>query len=339
MLCTIGNAAMNEPAPKILSPAVLSELGPLKRFGVLPGLLCRWVFSHVRIDPGAIEHIRALAARGSIVYVMCYRSLVDYMLIVFILMREGLPLPEFVSDIPSWLRRPRREIITTIWERLRTARMFGRELRHFEDRDRCQRLVSHGRPVLIFMRSRAPRGPLFAGRRATLSRVRSGTDYLREIVHAGWSSGQEVFLVPWAVLRGRGYRRRESRLATLVYSVQEAPGEIKRLVSLIWNARETSITVGKEVQLSEFAQRHRDEGEERLVRRLARALQIFLHREERVVWGPTLLPKRTVRQMVLQDPELRALIRRLASERHQPESQLWRAAAPSFVEMGAELPG
>ena len=328
---------MNEPAPKILSPAVLSELGPLKRFGLLPGLLCRWVFSHVRIDPGAIEHIRSLAARGSIVYVMRYRSLVDYMLIVFILMREGLPLPEFVSDIPSLLLRPVREIITTIWERLRTARMFGRELRHFEDRDRCQRLVSHGRPVLIFMRSRAPRGPLFAGRRATLSRVRSGTDYLREIVHAGWSSGQEVFLVPLAVLRGRGYRRRESRLATLVYSVQEAPGEIKRLVSLIWNARETSITVGKEVQLSEFAQRHRDEGEERLVRRLARALQIFLHREERVVWGPTLLPKRTVRQMVLQDPELRALIRRLASERHQPESQLWRTAERYFDEMAAHF--
>ena len=34
--------------------------------------------------------------------------------------------------------------------------------------------------------------------------------------------------MPIAVLRGRGMRRKESRLATLVYSLQEMPGEIRR---------------------------------------------------------------------------------------------------------------
>ncbi len=317
----------------------LTAAGPLRRFGWLPGLLCRKVFSQVRIDPGAIEHIRNLAARGSIVYVMRYRSLVDFMLVAFILLREGLPMPEFVSDVPSLLLRPLREIVVTLWERLRAARMLGKELRHFEDRDRCQRLVSQGRPVLIFMRTRAPGMRLLESRRSALSRLRSGTDYLREILRAGRSNDHEVFLVPLAVLRGRGFRRRESRLATLVYSVQEAPGEAKRLLSLVWNARETSITVGKHVALREFAQRYRHEGDERIIRRLARALQIFLHREERVVWGPTLLPKRTVRQIVLQGEDLAQLIHRLARERQQAESQLWRTAERYFDEMAANFKG
>jgi glycerol-3-phosphate O-acyltransferase len=330
---------MDDSAPRAPLVQTLTATGPLRSFGLLPGLLCRKVFAQVRVDPGAIEHIRGLAARGSIVYVMRHRSLVDFMLVAFILLREGLPMPEFVSDVPTLLLRPLREIASTLWQRVRAARLLGKELRHYEDRDRCQRLVSQARPVLIFMRTRAPGMRLLESRRSALRRVRSGTDYLREILRAGRANDHEVFLVPLAVLRGRGFRRRESRLATLVYSVQEAPGEVKRLLSLIWNARESSITVGKHVALREFAERYRNESDERIVRRLARALQIFLHREERVVTGPTLLPKRTVRQIVLQGDDLAQLIHRLARERNQPESQLWRTAERYFDEMAANYKG
>ncbi len=322
------------------APDVLPDPGPITRFGFWPGLFCRTVLTHVRIDPGAIEHIRTLSERGSIVYVMRYRSLVDYLLLAHLLMREGLPLPEFVSNVSTLLLRPLREIVTTLWRRMRIVGLFRRrELKHVEDLDRCQRLVQQGRPVLIFMRSRAPRVPLSASRRTALSRVRSGTDYLREIVHATWGNEQSVFLVPLAVLRGRGYRRKEWKLATIVYSVQETPGEIKRFFSLIWNARETSVIVGRHIEVSAFARTHQAVGEERVVRRLARALQIFLHREERVVWGPTLLPKRRVRQLTLQGADLTALIRRIAVARNVPESQVWRHAEKLFDEMAANFKG
>ncbi|MFN8624924.1 MAG: 1-acyl-sn-glycerol-3-phosphate acyltransferase [Candidatus Binatia bacterium] len=268
---------------------------------------------------------------------MRYRSLVDYLLVAFIFLRERLPLPEFVSDIPTLILRPFDEIAGTLWARLQQGRGFGRTWGHGEDRDRCQRLVRQGRPLLIFLRTRAPGVRLLEGRRAALSRVRSGTDYLSEIVHAGWRDDREVFLVPLALTRGRGFRRRESRWATLVYSVQEAPGELKRLVSLLWNARETSISLGSEVPLAQFTREFREEGEARVARRLARVLQIVLYREERVILGPELLPKRTVRQMVVQGEDLRALIHRLAGERNQPESQLWRTAERYFREIAANF--
>ena len=133
---------MDDSAQRVPLVQTLTATGPLRRFGLLPGLLCRRVFAQVRVDPGAIEHIRGLAARGSIVYVMRHRSLVDFMLVAFILLREGLPMPEFVSDVPTLVLRPLREIVSTLWQRVRAARMQGKELRHFEDRDRCQRLVS-----------------------------------------------------------------------------------------------------------------------------------------------------------------------------------------------------
>jgi len=75
--------------------------------------VCRWVFSFVRMAPSAVEHLRSLAAEGSVVYVMRQRSWVDYLLVTCVLMRERLPTPEFANGIsPLWFR-PWREVFAT----------------------------------------------------------------------------------------------------------------------------------------------------------------------------------------------------------------------------------
>jgi glycerol-3-phosphate O-acyltransferase len=331
---------MTEPALRPESPTSQpATRSSAPRFSWPVDWLCRRLFASIRIAPSAVEHVRELAQRGPLVYVMRQRSWVDYLLVCYVLRREGLPVPEFVNDLSlAWLR-PLSQMVRGVWRRVRSTRLFGRELRAFEDRDRCTRLVAEGRPVLVFLRGRVPRVPLLLRRRGALSRARTGSDFLREIVHQFWTSGDEVSLVPIAVLRGRGMRRKESRLATLVYSVQEMPGEIRRLVSLLWNLRETSISLGVEVSVHEITRQYHREGEERVVRRLTRALQIFLYREERVVWGPQLLPKRQVRHRALQDEEVRAVIRSLAASRGQAESQLWRQAERYFDEMAANFHG
>jgi glycerol-3-phosphate O-acyltransferase len=334
---------MTQPAlrPEEPQPPRAASVPPPPRFNWVVEWVCRRLFAAIRIAPSTVEHIRTLAARGPVVYVMRQRSWVDYLLVFFVLKREGLPVPEFVNDLPLFWARPLPEMARAVWRWLKRTRLFGRELRAFADRSRCQRLVSAGRPVLLFLRSRVPGvpGPRQRRRRA-LSAVRTGPDYVREIVHQLWlEPGPEVALVPVAVLRGRGMRRKESRLATLVYSVQEVPGEIRRMISLLWNLNDTSLSVGVEVGVREFTREYQREGEERIVRRLVRALQIFLYREERVVWGPLLLPKRRVRQRALQDDEVREVIRHLAASGRQSESQLWRQAEKYFDEMAASFHG
>ena len=331
---------MSEPAidhgrEERLAPSA----GQQGRLGLLVGWFCGWAFRSMMIAPSAVEHLRALADRGPVVYVMRQRSWVDYLLITYVLTRDGLPQPEFANDIPSLWFRPIRHVLGWFWHRFRRARLVARELREFEARDRCRRLVAAGRPVMIFMRGKMPRMGLLSGRRRALRAMQTGSDYLREIVHHQWISGQEVSLVPIAVLRGRGMRRKESRLATLVYSVQEMPGELRRMISLLWNRHDTTINVGVEVQLRDFTRQYQREGEERIVRRLTRALQIFLYREERLVWGPLLLPKRQVRQRVLEDEEVAAAINRLAAQGRQAESQLRRQAERYFDEMAANFHG
>src|SRR5262249_60112152 len=167
-------------------------------------------------------------------------------------------------------------------------------------------------------------------RRRALGAARLGPQYLRDVVRAAQAATRPEFLVPVAIFRGKGFRRKESRFATLLYSVQEAPGEAKRLFTYLWNAEEVQLTLGREIDLDRFVQDYRRESEERIVRRLSRALQIFLYREERLVWGPTLLPRRVVRRTVLRDPELARLGRRIAAQPRVPPPPISPQAPRSF---------
>ncbi|HLY36595.1 MAG TPA: 1-acyl-sn-glycerol-3-phosphate acyltransferase [Candidatus Binatia bacterium] len=298
----------------------------LERFGLLARVLVRFLFRHVHVRPEAVEHLRHLSRQGTIIYVMRYRSTLDYLLVNAILLREGLPLARFAPGLSTVVFRPLGDMVAWLFRRRR-----ARAAAHAA----CAALVAQGKPVLLFIRSQAVAGR----RRRALEAARLGPQYLRDVVRAAQAGTRPVFLVPVAIFRGKGFRRKESRFATLLYSVQEAPGEAKRLFTYLWNAEQIQLTLGREIDLDRFVQDYRRESEERVVRRLARALQIFLYREERLVWGPTLLPRRIVRRTVLRDPELARLVRRIAAQRGVARRRIWKEARGYFDEMAANYNG
>ncbi len=310
----------------------------VRRFGLLPRWFARLAFRHIRIDPTDIERLRRLANEGTLVYVMRYRSLVDYFLVNWVLLQEGLPLPRFANGISSTWLRPLRDLVVVLWRRLMSMHLFGKEVRQFRERDLAGQLVAHGRSVLLFIRSSRAGVALARGGAAPVE-LRRGSDYLGEIVHGLWAKDQPVFLVPLAIFRGSGLRRKGSRLASFVYSVHEAPSDVKKLFTYVWNAHELTISVGAEIPLKAFVAQYEGETEERIVRRLTRALQIFLYREERVVWGPTLQSKRQVRDMVVGADAVQSTIRSLARERGVPEEKVAREARGYVNEMAADFHG
>ena len=326
---------MSEPALKL--PVDLPEapdVPPPRPLNAAVRWICSVLLHSIRMDSASVERIRALAGRGAVVYVLRQRSWVDYLLVTYVLEREGLPAPSFANDMRAVWMRPFSAMLRAMWVGFSQLRPRSQELRGFADREHCRHLVAQRHPVLLFVRGRKPR--LRFGRRRRLIGYHHGRDYIREIVHHHWQSEEEVFFVPLAPLRGRGMRRKESRLAALIYSLQETPSEVRRLLSLLRHRRDTSISAGSEVELRDFVDRYRREGEERTVRRLARELQIYLYREERVVWGPLLLPKRQVRSLVLGSPDIEATVARLVAEGGETEAQLRKRARGYIEEMAAD---
>ena len=77
-------------------PSAMTE-----RFGWLQRSIASRLTEHVHIDERAVGRIRDLAQTGTIVYVLRQRSLLDYMLINWLLVRENLPLPRFANGLSA----------------------------------------------------------------------------------------------------------------------------------------------------------------------------------------------------------------------------------------------
>jgi glycerol-3-phosphate O-acyltransferase len=314
-------------APRVPAPVVDERSTMLGRFGPIARLLVAVALRFVRMPAESVERLRELAARGTIVYVMRYRSHIDHLLVNAVLLREGLPLARYAPGMSTVRWRPVRE-----WFRRYEPRGDTR----WRASPLCGRVLASGSPILLFLRNQAVMGR----RRRALAEARFGPRFLREVVRAGPSAPRPVYLVPLAIVRGgTGYRRRESRMATLLYSVQDAPGEAKRLFSYVWNRGQAHLVSGREVSLGDVVAESPGEADERLARRLARILQIRLYREERIVQGPALRSPREVREIVLRDPELVRLTRRIANERAVPRRQVVKEARGYLKEMAARFNG
>ncbi len=295
----------------------------------------RRLFAHAVVNERLVEKIRELSSRGTVIYVLRSNSFVDYFMVNYVLRREGLSLPVFANGVSSVALAPLPEVLRAVRDVL--ARKLGRGAPVATDHDLCARAVAAGQPVLIFMRGpRGRRGPA-AGEETTAGRV--GADYLREILAGARDDGRERFIVPLAPFRGHTFRRREAGVSALVYNVHETPSEWRKLLTYWFYAKDLFLTVGTEVCVGDFVRRYGSDGEDRLVRRLTRAIQIFLHREERVVMGPAILPRKRMKTLILEDDETRSFIAKLAVESGVDEAKLRKQAEGIFEEMAARFNG
>jgi glycerol-3-phosphate O-acyltransferase len=286
----------------------------------------------------AVAKIRELSRTGTVIFTMRHRSFIDYFLVNYVLRREGLPLPVFANGVSTLALAPLSVALARIRNRIVGWLRRGRGGDATSAHDVCAEAVQQGHSVLIFMRGRrthaGPSGWLRPPRPA-----RVGADFLREVVHARRQGDREYYVVPLALFRGRSFRKREKGLAALVYSVHEVPSDTRKLITYWWNRKDLFITVGKEVSLGELMQRYSTDTEERIVRRLTRAIQIFLHREERVVLGPPHLPRRQIKALVLENDEMRDVIARLSKASGKTEAKLRKEAGAYFEEMAADFNG
>ncbi len=311
--------------------------GMIERFGWLQRRIAERLTAQVHIDDKAVAQLRTLGQTGTIVYVLRNRSLLDYLLVSWLMVREGLPLARFANGVSSSLFLPLRKLLERARSALRSARPASREVRRAADRRHAGDLVASGEPILIFLRSRSAR--LLSNRRARLAAARPGAEYLLEIVRRATSLERPVFLVPVSFFRGRTFRRQAGRLSAFAYSVHDAPSDLKKLATYALNREDLLFTLGRVLPLQQFLGRNRMLGEARAARRLTNSLQRELAQEERAVWGPLLLPRHVLAERVFEGPEARKTIEALARERGVAERRVWREARRDFWEIAANFNG
>lgn len=296
------------------------------------------VSAHLSLHPDDVELIRKRAGEGTIVYVMRYPSLIDALLVNMLLLREGLPLARISNGKPTGSLRPVRDQLAVLFGRLipfrRKSRLGSDPHSHWQ---RFVALAEAGDPILLYLRG-AKLG-IYVSRTDAVEAQESEKDYLAELVRMQWSGKQRVFFVPIAVFWRTGPRYQSSRtaLSSIFYGLKERPGDPKKFIAFLLNYHNLLVRPGKPIDLKEFIEERAQQGQGAIVKRLRRALQLFLFREEKIVHGPIIKPRKQIRDIVVSDPDTQKMIERVADATGEDVAKVQKRAGKYFIEIAANF--
>jgi len=309
-----------EPAPS--PPEVpsgfadrLSAMQP--RFNLFFRWFARRFFRHLEMDPAAVATLRALEARGTVVYVMRYASRLDYFLWNWLFLREGLRLSGFANGLRFYYYGPVLRALRIALGRLRALRVLARRrqraVEHEVGREHVHDLVRGGGSLFLFLRTDRL-GSWLLGRRHAVRKSQAELDFLAEIVGSVWNDEQPVFLVPLALFWRKGPRG-VRRFLNLAYGTATRPTDLAKVTAFLLNYHNLKLEVGDPIDLRAFVQERRAEGAGTIVRKVRRSLLVYLYREEKVVEGPPVQPIHRVQEAIFADPEFPEVLARYAGER------------------------
>ena len=289
-------------------------------------------FGHFSLDLDVVARLKALEARGSVIYVMRYSSRLDYFLFNVLFLRHGLRLSAFANAISFYYYRPLLELISI---GLRLPRGKPREVEHSEDRVSIRNTVDGRRSAFLFLRTQLIK--TFLRGRKTEKR-RDELDLIGEVVGAVTREGgeREVFLVPLAIFWTKGPRA-ENRFMNVDYGSLTRPSDFAKVARFVLTYRSLSVKVGDAVDVAGFVRSDGEADVARAARKIRRAILIHLYREEKVVEGPALRPRWRVLREVLSDTQLRAAMQLRASGGESSPEKVEREVEAIFREISANM--
>jgi len=331
---------VGEIPPAILKRAARSSM--TERFNLIFRFFADRFFKHFALDEEVVERLKALEARGSVVYVMRYSSRLDYFLFNTLFLRHGLRLSGFANAIRFFYYRPLHQLLA-IGLRLQRAR--PREVEHSEDREIFREQVRAGRSVFLFLRTQRLRTFL---RRRKSGQRNDELDLMGEVVRAVVEGGaassdsarregaREVFVVPLAIFWRKGPRT-QNRFLNVDYGSLTRPSDFAKVARFLSTYRSLTVKVGEAFDVSLYSRVHAGDGWERIARKIRRAVLIHLYREEKVVEGPTLRPRWRVLREVLSDSGVRSAMAVRASGEGGSAEKAEREVEKIFGEISANM--
>ena len=307
------------------------------RFNLVFRFFANRYFKHFSLDDAVVERLKALEARGSVVYVMRYSSRLDYFLFNALFLRHGLRLSGFANAIHFYYYRPLLQLLPLL---LRVKRARPREVEHSEDREIVRDHVAAGKSLFLFLRTQRLRA--FLKRRKGVKRkdeLELLGEAVREVVET--HPGREVFVVPLAIFWRKGPRT-QNRFLNVDYGSLARPSDFAKVARFLSTYRSLTVKVGAAIDVGLYAkasaaQDARNSDWERLTRKIRRAVLIHLYREEKVVEGPTLRPRWRVLREVLADSGVRAAMATRASASGGSAGKAEREVEKFFREISADM--
>ncbi len=280
-----------------------------KRLGPVLELLLGRRLDRVSIAADDVAMVKSLAEKGTIVWVHRARNPMDHLALSRVVAREGFPRVAFVGGLNVLALQTLPVALSRLRRGPASAR---REERLLEG------AVAAGFSAEVFLRR-----PLHLLSASSALRAR----YVESLVRLQQRSERPIFLVPvFLGLRQRPGNFEPSAVDAILGSVEE-PGLIRAAGRFIAAADSARIELSEPIDLKAFVAEHGGDADhavapDKLAKKVRWSILHHLARVERVAHGPPMKSHARLRDEVLKDTKLRAVMGTLV----KPQGELDEAA-------------
>jgi glycerol-3-phosphate O-acyltransferase len=300
-------------------PRGLEGRGMPRKLGPLLTLLAGRRLDHIGVSVDDVERVRALAARGVVVWVHRARNPVDHLALSRVVAREGLPTAAFVGGLNVLALQTLPVAISRLRRGLASAR---------REEALLERCVRAGFSAELFLRR-----PLHLLSPSSTLRAR----FVETLVRVQRETERPIFLVPvFLALRQRPGHFEPTAIDALLGSVEE-PGLLRAIGRLIAAGDSARVEMSEAVDLQAFVRDRKDVADDVVAKKVRWTVLHHLARVERVAHGPPLKSATRLRDDVIKDTRLQETIAQVASAQKAPPAAVARRARALHDEIAARF--
>lgn len=274
------------------------------------------VMGRVRLGEHSAEIIRKAQDKGPVVYVMLRRSTLDQLALNSVLLSNDLPLAVWSNGPSTFWWQPIKDAWKGVFFRIKRLFQGGRGVSSAVHSGWLKTAVASDATTAVFLR-----------RRADSPTPAPEDDPLHVMLEVQRESEAPIQLVPIIAMWNRSPEQ-HSAVRTFLLGSHENPSIFSKLQNLyVPLDKGPFIQVGEPLDLQQLVQRV---PEDRQLLSLRTLLRRYLRREEKTIRGPTLLPKRVLKKVVLNNPPMRNFAAEHAAETGSTTLQVQDKMAKEF---------
>ncbi len=295
-----------------------------------PGFLVGWImyklFSSVKYAPDVREKLRSAARTGTVVYTIKYRGRLDYLLYRYRFLQDRISAPKMAFDLNMIFWLPIRRVLAVIQYYVRYFFAHGKMPDPYTS-GFYREEIKKGTPSLIFLVDEKGFARRF---------VKSLENPLVLLLEVQKEMDKPILLVPLTYVHELKVESDTPSLTDMFFGSVDRPGPLRKIFLFFHYYRRTFIDVGPIVNLQE---RISDQQSlESLIdssRALTDELLEHISRQRRLILGPPTRTREQLREMVLDNLEIRPELESLAERMNKPKEFVRKKANGYFNEIAA----
>lgn len=296
-----------------------------------PGFFLGWflyrLFKKVNLDENMKEALKDMQKKGTVVYAIKYRGLLDYLLYHYTFRRRRLPYPKIAFDLNISLVLPLRRLLDVIISQLGSFLKYGKIPSPYKA-GFYLKAIKKRTPALISLVD--PEGFI-------KSFVHSEKDHLGFLLETQKNMDHPIFIVPQLILFKQSSEKGSSKLYNVLFGYRDNIGLIRKIILFFRHYRTTIIDFGTPLNLKHYIE---SQPASRSFDDLSTDIkQILIERidsQKRIIVGPIMKSCQQLKEVVLKDNNINNLIESIAEGDKKRIIQEKKKAGEYFDEIAAD---